>query len=110
MILGSLSGVAHSSPSDVRLSSASVPGAVASVCSESSNSSSSLSSSLESSTRDPLPPCILKRIGGGIGDGGEGKLSTGAGGGGVVDGGEDRPEEGCEVMYISGLGNVTSGR
>jgi len=49
-------------------------------------------------------------MGGGIGDGGEGKPSTGAGGGGVVDGGEDRPEEGCEVMYISGLGNVTSGR
>jgi len=56
-----------------------------------------------------LPPCICKRASGGIGDGGEGKSSTRAGGGGIVDGREDRPEDGCEVNYISGLGNVTLG-
>ena len=96
--LGSFLGVAHSSPSDVRLSYASIPVTIASVCSESLNSSSSSSlsssppSSLESTTRDQLLPCVCKRTSG------------------IVDGGEDRPEDGCEVNYISGLGNVTSGR
>src|SRR6266850_1210164 len=104
----------HSSPSDnVTLSSTSVPGAVASVCSESSNSSSSslssppLSSLVESSAG-------AKGTGGGaiVGDIGAGKPSTGGGGGGGggVEGGGDRDEGGCELMYMSGLGSVTSGR
>ncbi|KAI0285644.1 hypothetical protein BC826DRAFT_114007 [Russula brevipes] len=109
--LGTLSGVAHISPSDVMLPSTSVPVAVASVCSESSNSSSSSSSpssSLES-TGTPFPPCISKRTGGGdTGDAGAGNPSTGGGGG--VGGGYDAAEDGCEPMYSSGLGMVISGR
>ncbi|KAI9458366.1 hypothetical protein BJY52DRAFT_427207 [Lactarius psammicola] len=98
------SGVAlSSSPSDVRLSSASASVAVASVCSESSNSSSSSSSSPSSSldsTRSPSPPSICS---GANGDVGVGKPIAGGGGGGVG-GGNNVTQEGCEARYRSELG------
>ncbi|KAF8470289.1 hypothetical protein DFH94DRAFT_214784 [Russula ochroleuca] len=112
-LLPPLSGVAHISPSDVALSSISVPVAVASVGSESSNSSSSSSSSSPSSslvsTWTPLRPCICKRTGAIIGDVGEGKPNIEEDGSGG-DWGCDKPEDDCELMYISGLGMVTSER
>ncbi|KAH9991154.1 hypothetical protein BJV77DRAFT_555403 [Russula vinacea] len=112
-LLPPLSGVAHISPSDVALSSISVPFAVASVGSESSNSSSSSSSSSPSSslvsTWTPLRPCICKRTDAIIGDVGEGNPIIEAGGGGG-DWGCDRPEDDSELMYMSGLGMVTSER
>jgi hypothetical protein len=55
----------------------------------------------------PLLVCTCKRTGAVIGDVGEGKPTIGGGSGGIG-GGYVNAEDGCELMYMSGLEVVTS--